>query len=303
MWFAQAQTTFNRLSKVYKSLCVRSKSFAQQLGKIDIASCQLHVLSNVFVKQLDEEINISSCSLHIVPLKTIAQQPRDIKSNIPYSNNKNNTATKQIRLHVQYAYHLKALAQCDPLELLVGNSRVASITIITQTLESQKPIHCGYQNGHKTHQHVVLNHFEHCAMLQVAVNLLKMGIACPILHHFNNHSLCGTWYHHRKKDEEELAKLKKYRCKTANNKLYLQCLEIIKWFSMEEECLRKCHHIMNSQKNEAMNKSITRYIPKDKTYARTMALTSCLILAVSIDSLGHVTYYERFFAHMQFRHT
>jgi hypothetical protein len=127
---------------------------------------------------------------------------------------------------------------------------------------------------------------------------------CPILHHFNNHSLlCGTWCHHRKKDEEELAKLKKYRCKTANNKLYLQCLEIIKRFSREEG-LHKCHHMINSQKNEAMNESIMRYVPKDKTYdGRTMALISHLNLAVSVNILGHATCYERLFAHTQFRHT
>jgi hypothetical protein len=107
-----------------------------------------------------------------------------------------------------------------------------------------------------------------------------------LLHHFNNHSTCGTWCNHRNKDQEELAKLKKYRCKTANNKLYLQCVEIIKRFSTKE-CLHECHHIMNLQKNEAMNRSIMQYIPKDKIYSRTMAFTSRLNLAVSIYSLGH----------------
>jgi hypothetical protein len=60
---------------------------------------------------------------------------------------------------------------------------------------------------------------------------------------------------------------------------------------------------MNLQKNEAMNRSIMRYIPKDKTYSQTMALTSHLNLAVSIDSLGHATYYERLFAAMKFQPT
>ncbi len=95
----------------------------------------------------------------------------------------------------------------------------------------------------------------------------------PVLHHFNDHSTCGTWCHHRNKDQQELAKLKKYRCMTANETLYLQCIEIIEKFSTEER-LRECHHVMNSQKNEAMNKSIMRYIPKDKIYCQLMALTS-----------------------------
>jgi hypothetical protein len=46
-----------------------------------------------------------------------------------------------------------------------------------------------------------------------------------------------------------------------------------------------------------------RYIPKDKTYSRTMALTSHQNLTVSINSLGHATYYERLFHAMKFRQT
>jgi hypothetical protein len=41
----------------------------------------------------------------------------------------------------------------------------------------------------------------------------KNSAMSPVLHHFNDHSKRGTWCHHRIKDEEELAKLKKYRCK------------------------------------------------------------------------------------------
>jgi hypothetical protein len=130
----------------------------------------------------------------------------------------------------------------------------------------------------------------------------KDSALCPVLHHFNDHSKCGTWCHHRDKDTEELAKLKKYRCKKANNQLYLQCLEIIERFSTEER-LKECHHTTNSQKNEAMNKSIMRYVPKDQTYGRSMALTSRLNLSVSIDSLGHARYYERLFTKMKFKHT
>jgi hypothetical protein len=124
----------------------------------------------------------------------------------------------------------------------------------------------------------------------------------PVLHHFNDHSKCGTWCHHRNKEEDELAKLKKYRCKTAHNELYLQCVEIIEKFSGEAR-LRECHHTLNSQKNEAMNKSIMRYCPKDKTFSKTMVLTSRINLAVSIDSLGHSSYYERLFSAMRLQHT
>jgi hypothetical protein len=60
---------------------------------------------------------------------------------------------------------------------------------------------------------------------------------------------------------------------------------------------------MSSQKNKAMNKSIMRYAPKDKTYAQTMSLTSRVNLAIGIACIGHAQYYERLFRRMHFNHT
>jgi hypothetical protein len=60
---------------------------------------------------------------------------------------------------------------------------------------------------------------------------------------------------------------------------------------------------MYSQKNEAMNKSIMRYCPKDKTLCRTMVLTSWIHLAIGIDSLGHQSFFEEVFSTMGFTRT
>lgn len=60
---------------------------------------------------------------------------------------------------------------------------------------------------------------------------------------------------------------------------------------------------MSSQKNEAMNKSIMRYVPKDKTLCMTMALTSRLCIAVSVDTLGHSVFYVQLFSAMGFATT
>jgi hypothetical protein len=124
----------------------------------------------------------------------------------------------------------------------------------------------------------------------------------PVLHHFNDHLQCGTWCKHTKKSADELNKLDKYRCKVKNEKLYLQCREIMDRFNSEER-LRECHHTMSSQKNEAMNRSIMRYAPKDKTYSRTMALTSRINISIGIDCIGHAEYYERLFRAMKFTAT
>jgi hypothetical protein len=130
----------------------------------------------------------------------------------------------------------------------------------------------------------------------------QLSCRSPILHHFNDHSTCGTWCQHRGKSEAELAKLTKYRSKQVNNQLYLLICEIIDRFSHEDK-LRECHHQMHSQKNEAMNKSIMRYCPKDKTFCRTMVLTSRINLAIGIDTLGHQSFFEELFYSMGFTRT
>jgi hypothetical protein len=60
---------------------------------------------------------------------------------------------------------------------------------------------------------------------------------------------------------------------------------------------------MSSQKNEAMNGSIMRYAPKEKMYARTMALTSWINIAIGIDCVGHTKFYEQLFRAMGFQKT
>ncbi len=130
----------------------------------------------------------------------------------------------------------------------------------------------------------------------------QQSAKCPVLHHFNDHSTCGSWCQHSEKGETELSQLKKYRCKEKDAKLYLQCMEIVKRFA-DEKNLRECHHRMDSQKNEAMNKSIMRYCPKDKTYSRSMVLTSRINLAIGMDTLGHAKVYEELFETMGLTHT
>jgi hypothetical protein len=46
-----------------------------------------------------------------------------------------------------------------------------------------------------------------------------------------------------------------------------------------------------------------RYCPKDKTYSKSMALTSRLCLAIAIDTVGHSEYYVRLFAAMKLQAT
>jgi hypothetical protein len=59
---------------------------------------------------------------------------------------------------------------------------------------------------------------------------------------------------------------------------------------------------MHSQK-KARDRSIMSYCPKEKTYSRTMALTSMINIMIGIDTLGYAKFYDELFAAMQFSNT
>jgi hypothetical protein len=115
-------------------------------------------------------------------------------------------------------------------------------------------------------------------------------------HHFNNHSHCNEWCSMRKgADATTEAKGNlKYRCKTENSKLYDQIHDVVSRFTTPVK-LRECHHRYSYQKNESMNKVISRYVPKDRTFCKSMSLSSRVCLAVGLDSVRHKEYYQRFF--------
>jgi hypothetical protein len=46
-----------------------------------------------------------------------------------------------------------------------------------------------------------------------------------------------------------------------------------------------------------------RYCPKEKTYSRTMTLTSRINIAISIDTLEHAKFYEELFMAMKFNNS
>jgi hypothetical protein len=117
-------------------------------------------------------------------------------------------------------------------------------------------------------------------------------------HHFNNHVHCDAWCAMKKADITQAATGNlKYRCKKENPKMYQDLSLILERFT-ETEKLKECHHGYSSQKNEAMNKSITRYVPKDSTFSESKSLASRIDLAIGVDSVGHPEYYQRLFDKM-----
>jgi hypothetical protein len=82
----------------------------------------------------------------------------------------------------------------------------------------------------------------------------------------------------------------KYRSKEKNNKFYLQVKTIFEEFYL---LLFEMLHPWNTNIVEGLNKSFTKFLHKDRTYAMTIENKVRIYLAVAIDSIGYSETYER----------
>ena len=85
-----------------------------------------------------------------------------------------------------------------------------------------------------------------------------------------------------------------YRCKKKNKKLYKKFKKIYRQFTSEER-LRECMHSHNTQLNEAMNTSVSRYARKGRTYCSTMSLTNRVMIAMGVANAGYFAFWLRVF--------
>jgi hypothetical protein len=110
-------------------------------------------------------------------------------------------------------------------------------------------------------------------------------------HHFNNHTVCGPWCHVKllQGKEREEAKLN-YRSKVKNKKFYLQVKQIFDDFV---ELVHEMMHRWDTNIVEGLNKCFTKFLPKDRTYARTIENKERLCLVVAIDSQGYINTYQQ----------
>jgi hypothetical protein len=72
--------------------------------------------------------------------------------------------------------------------------------------------------------------------------------------------------------------------------MHAEMMEIHERFSTPT-MLEMIHHPFNSQKNEALNKSVTKVAPKDKTFCGSMALQDRVAWVVLTDSVGKAKAY------------
>jgi hypothetical protein len=83
-----------------------------------------------------------------------------------------------------------------------------------------------------------------------------------------------------------------YRCKMKDAKLY-QVLKTIFDHFVSLDRLQEVAHGMDTQVNESFNNTASWFAPKNKVYCGTMSLTNRIGMAIGINSLGLLGYFQR----------
>ena len=85
-----------------------------------------------------------------------------------------------------------------------------------------------------------------------------------------------------------------YRYKQKHVEVYEELLTLYKSY-ITEEALRMLAHPYSTQSNEAMNKSVSCFAPKGKTFSRTESLDARVGIAGGIQVLGYEQFWQEIF--------
>jgi len=105
-----------------------------------------------------------------------------------------------------------------------------------------------------------------------------------ILHHFNDHSVCGEWCKYRKPSvsrEEEIQRQNRFRQK--GGVLWKHIQQIFAELTTKDK-MAQCFHCYSCQKNESLNNSMSFLAPKNKTFSLTHSLIDRAHFLVIIDT-------------------
>ena len=86
-----------------------------------------------------------------------------------------------------------------------------------------------------------------------------------------------------------------YRCKVKHAKLYKEMTDAYAPY-ITKSMLVQLQHNWDTQKNEAMNTSVSCYAPKNKTYSLTESLDTRVAIAAGVQILGYHDFWRRLFS-------
>ena len=100
-----------------------------------------------------------------------------------------------------------------------------------------------------------------------------------------------------KEKEKILMERKKsgyYRDKIRHKTAYAKICESYSKY-ITRDMLKMLHHTWSTQKNESLNKSVTCYAPKDRTYSKTNSLDTRVAVAGAIQEVGYYSLWKQIF--------
>ena len=83
-----------------------------------------------------------------------------------------------------------------------------------------------------------------------------------------------------------------YRCKHRHTNMYQKISKAYQPY-ITEKYLRQLHHPWTTQTNEALNKSVSSYAPKDRTFSTTKSLKTRVDIAASVQVSGQSVLWNR----------
>ena len=86
-----------------------------------------------------------------------------------------------------------------------------------------------------------------------------------------------------------------YRSMIEDEDLYHQLLDALEPF-IKEDMLKMLWHRYDTNVNEAMNRSVSSFAPKDRTFCRTMSLQTRVSIAAGVQILGHYRFWKEVLA-------
>ena len=114
-------------------------------------------------------------------------------------------------------------------------------------------------------------------------------------HHFDNHQYCGEFCNRKKQtDAQRQATKKFYRCKQKDKELYESLQQLVSRF-VTHEALVEIGHGFDTLVNESLNNTVSWVAPKNKTYSTTQSLRNRICIAVCINGVGTLEFYQRLF--------
>ena len=124
-----------------------------------------------------------------------------------------------------------------------------------------------------------------------------------IEHHFDNHEFCGEWCNRKKQTGEERKKKKKfYRSKVKDIELYKELQVRVKRF-ITLQGLKEVGHGFDTLCNESFNNCVAWVAPKNKVYSSSESLKNRIAVALLINGLGIMGFYEELFVRLGIKMT